>query len=150
MVLLLYVALTALVSIPMTIITRRVHASMLSDEDLAIVPFHRGTNADIRRGHNDYDNRGKFRKPGLTFSQAWATITWSQYASVLKMYAQYWIVNQGVQVAYWGLNWKLHGWLGVERYARTKLPWSPVGVVKALGGRKFPEMGDEGVGKTEL
>ena len=150
MVLSLYVALTALASIPMTIITRRVHASMLSDEDLAIVPFHRGINDDKRRDLNTYDNRGKIRKPGLTFSQAWATITWSQYARVVEMYAQYWIVNQGLQIVYWTLNWKLHEWLGVERYARTKLPWSPVGVVKALEGRRFPEMGDEAVDKIEL
>ena len=150
----LYATLVATVSIPMTMITRRVHASMLSDEDLAIVPFHRhfgpqdGTSP---RPHNTFDERAKIRKPGLTFSQAWATITWAAYWQAVKIYAQYFLVNQVVQVGYWVCNWKLQEVLEVERYARTKLPWSPVGVVSALSGGRLPEMGDEGLGgRTEL
>ena len=147
----LYASLVAFVSVPMTMITRRVHASMLSDEDLAIVPCHRYAGEAKDRALNNFDDRAKIRKPGLSFSQAWATITWPAYFQALRVYAQYFFVNQIVQMVYWTANWKLHVFLQVDRYATTKLPWSPVGVVKALSGRHLPEMGDEGlVGKTEL
>ncbi|KAL9127918.1 MAG: hypothetical protein Q9217_003304 [Psora testacea] len=136
---LLYVCLVAFVSVPMTIMTRRVHASMLSDEDLAIVPFNRG---DKARPHK-FDQRSKIRRPGLTVSQAWATVTWALYFRVLKIYLQHFVINQLVQMAYWTANWKLHEVLEVDKYASTKLPWSPIGVIKSLNDRALPEMGDE-------
>ena len=139
LVFLLYACLVALLSVPMTMMTRRVHASMLSDEDLAIVPFNRGDN---NRAHK-FDERRTIRQPGLTVSQAWGTVTWACYFRVLKVYLQYFAINQLVQMAYWGINWKLHELLEVGKYASTKLPWSPVGILKSLSDRACPEMGDE-------
>ena len=143
----LYAALVAGLAVPMTMVVRRVHASMLSDEDLAIVPLVRG---DKARSHR-FEERAKFRRPGLTVSQAWATLTWEAYFRVLGVYAQYFVANQLVQMLYWGANWKMHEFLQVDRYSTTKLPWSPVGVAKSLSERALPEMGDEDmVGKMEL
>ena len=139
LVFLFYAGLVTFVSIPMTMVTRRVHASMLSNEDLAIVPFVRGS----RNQSYKFDERATIRRPGLTFSEAWGTITWSAYFQVLSIYLQYFAVNQLVQMAYWSANWKLHEFLEVDKYASTKLPWSPVGVIKSLSKRALPEMGDE-------
>lgn len=131
LVFLLYLTLVAFVSIPATMILRRVHASMLSDEDLAIVPFHRG---DRSRLH-PYDERSRIRKPGLTISQAWATVTWDAYFRVLFVYCQYFAINQLVQLSYWSANWKLHQVFDVDKYAPTNLPCSPVGKVLPFAAR---------------
>ncbi|KAG8530714.1 uncharacterized protein KY384_004071 [Bacidia gigantensis] len=140
-----YVVLTLLLSIPVTILTRRVHASMLSDEDLAIVPFHRG---DKTRTF-DYAKRAHIKKPGLTAGEAWETITLGVYWRVVKVCFGSFLVGQGVNAVYWVINWKLQTWLGVGGYRGTKLPWSPIGVLVGLGvGGNLPDMGD--VGKTEL
>ena len=112
-------------ALPATMILRRFYASMLSDEDLAIVPFHRG---DRKRKH-DYEARSRLQKPGLTVSEAWATVTWQQYLRVLAVYAGWALLNQLVQMVYWWSNWELHKVLDVERFASTKLPCSPVGVI---------------------
>ena len=121
----LHVIMVAVVALPATMILRRFYASMLSDEDLAIVPFHRG---DKGRKHS-YEERSRLQKPGLTVSEAWATITWRQYLRVLGVYAGWILVNQLVQMVYWWSNWELHKLLEVERFASTKLPCSPVGGV---------------------
>ena len=132
-VLLLYLVLVALVAIPATMTMRRVHASMLSDSDLAIVPFHRG---DRSRLHlNSYDHRTRIRQPGLTVAEAFATITWDAYFRVLFVYVQYFALNQLVQMAYWSANWKLHQVLEVESYAVTNLPCSPVNKLLPFGER---------------
>ena len=122
LVFLVYLLLVALVAIPATMTMRRVHASMLSDDDLAIVPFHRG---DRSRLH-PYDQRAKIRQPGLTVAEAFNTITWDAYLRVVFVYMQYFALNQLVQIAYWSANWKLHQVLEVDRYAATNLPCSPV------------------------
>lgn len=127
---LLYVGLVAFISVPATMILRRVHASMLSDEDLAIVPFNRGVSKT-----QPYDERSKIRRPGLTVSQAWATITWQAYFQVLLVYMQYFAVNQFAQMAYWSANWKLHEVFEVNRYTETNLPCSPVGRVLPFSAR---------------
>lgn len=127
-VLLTYGLLTAIFSVPATMMTRRVYASMLSDEDLAIVPFHRG---DKNSTHN-YEDRAKLHKPGLSYSQAWNSIKFSQYLRVIGFYVQYFLINQLLHLAYWSLNWKLQEIFQVDRYAQTKLPWSPVGVIVPL------------------
>ncbi|KAL9629039.1 MAG: hypothetical protein Q9164_007047, partial [Protoblastenia rupestris] len=138
---LLYICLVAFIAVPMTMLTRRVYASMLSDEDLAIVPFHRGD-----QGHSHkLEERNTIRCPGLTATQAWGSITATSYLRVLRIYLLYFAVNQVVQMAYWSANWKLHEMVEVDKYASTKLPWSPVGVVKSLSERALPEMGDEGL-----
>lgn len=122
LVFLLYLLLVAVVAIPATMTMRRVHASMLSDDDLAIVPFHRG---DRTRLH-PYDQRAQIRQPGLRVAEAFNTITWDAYLRVLFVYFQYFAINQLVQLAYWSANWKLHQVLEVGRYASTNLPCSPV------------------------
>lgn len=122
MVFLLYLLLVAVVAIPATMTMRRVHASMLSDDDLAIVPFHRGDRARL----NPYDKRSQIRQQGLTVAEAFNTITWDAYLRVLFVYFQYFAINQLVQLAYWSANWKLHQVLEVDKYASTNLPCSPV------------------------
>ena len=142
---LLYALLTALVAIPTTMITRRVYASLLSDEDLAIVPLLRGKSHST----NPFSKRSEIKTaPGLSAGEAFGSITWRQYARVLGVYAQYFLLNQIVMFAYWWINWKLHLRLGVHDYAETRLPWSPIGVLRGLGEGKLPAMGDEG--RSEL
>lgn len=126
---LVHSVMVAVMALPATMVLRRFHASMLSDEDLAIVPFHRG---DKRRKHR-YEERSRLQKPGLTVSEAWATVTWRQYFRVLAVYAAWVVVNQVVQIIYWWCNWELHKVLEVERFASTKLPCSPVGVIMPAG-----------------
>ena len=117
-----YLLLVAAVAIPATMTMRRVHASMLSDDDLAIVPFHRGDRSRLR----PYDQRSEIRQPGLTVAEAFNTITWDAYLRVLFVYVQYFALNQLVQMTYWSANWKLHQVLNVDKYASTNLPCSPV------------------------
>lgn len=121
----LHAVLVAVVAIPATMILRRFYASMLSEEDLAIVPFYRG---DKKRIHN-YAERGRLQRPGLTVSEAWGTVTGRQYLRVVGVYAGWVVINQAVQMVYWWSNWELHKVLEVERFASTKLPCSPVGVI---------------------
>lgn len=118
----LYLLLVATVAIPATMTARRVHASMLADDDLAIVPFHRGDRARL----HPYDRRADIRQPGLSPAEAFATITRDAYLRVLFVYFQYFALNQLVQLAYWSANWKLHLVLGVDGYRETRLPCSPV------------------------
>ena len=132
LVFLMYLLLVALMAIPATMTLRRVHASMLSDEDLAIVPFHRG---DRSQTTHPLDQRSKFRRPGLKISEAWATITWDAYLRVLFVYMQYFALNQFVQMAYWSANWRLHQVFEVDKYATTNLPCSPVGRILPLSAR---------------
>ena len=124
---LLHCMMVAVIALPATMILRRFYASMLSDEDLAIVPFHRG-DGEKKRKH-DYEARSRLQKPGLTVSEAWATVTWQQYLRVLAVYAGWVLLNQLVQMIYWWSNWELHKVLDVERFASTKLPCSPVGMI---------------------
>ena len=129
---LLYIVLVACLAVPAKMVLRRVHASMLSDDDLAIVPFHRG-----QRRVQPYDMRSKIRRPGLTVSQAFGTITLRAYLDVLLVHAQYFAINQFIQMAYWSSNWKLHRWLEVDQYASTNLPCSPVGRVLPYSARNI-------------
>lgn len=106
---------------------------MLSDEDLAIVPFNRG---DRIQAHT-LDQRSHIRRPGLKISQAWATVDLKSYLEVLRVYLQYFAINQFIQMCYWSANWKLHSVFEVEKYASTHLPCSPVGVVKPIFARNL-------------
>lgn len=131
LVFLLYLFLVAAVAVPATMTMRRVHASMLSDDDLAIVPFHRGDRTRLR----PYDERSKIRHPGLTVAEAFNTITWDAYFRVLSVYVQYFAMNQLVQMAYWSANWKLHEILEVSKFAPTNLPCSPINRLLPFGQR---------------
>ena len=125
LVLFTYVLFTVLISVPATMILRRVYASMLSDEDLAIVPFNRGNK---NRAHS-YDQRSKLHQPGLKVSEAWVTITFIQYLRVLMSYFQYFIISHLIHMTYWIINWKLQEFFQVEAFASTKLPNSPIAVI---------------------
>ncbi|CAD6571776.1 MAG: hypothetical protein ASARMPRED_004784 [Alectoria sarmentosa] len=118
----LYLLLVAVVAIPATMTMRRVHASMLSDDELAIVPFHRGDRARL----HPYDRRSQIRQPGLTVAEAFNTITWDAYLRVVFVYFQYFAINQLIQLAYWSANWKLHQVFAVDKYVLANLPCSPV------------------------
>ena len=131
LVFLLYLLLVAGVAIPATMTMRRVHASMLSDDDLAIVPFHRGDRSRLQ----PYDQRSQIRQPGLTVAEAFNTITWDAYLRVLLVYVQYFALNQLVQMAYWSANWKLHQVFEIEKYASANLPCSPVNKLLPFGER---------------
>jgi len=147
LVFILYSILVACVSVPVTMITRRVYASMLSDEDLAIIPFHSGDRSRLQ----PYNDRAAIRKPGLPISEAWASITWSDYFNVLFVYMQYFALNQFVQMAYWSANWKLHEVLDVNKYASTNLPCSPVGSLLPISARNISSVSIGNIiGRTEL
>lgn len=135
-VLLVYGFVTAVFAVPATMLVRRVYASMLSDDDLAIVPFNRGSH--VR--HHKYDERSKLHKPGLAISEAWKTITIQQYIRVLQIYMQYFAVNQLIQLAYWSANWKLQEYFQVDPLMNSKLPESPIGIILpyALRNATFP------------
>ncbi len=133
LVFMLYLLLVAVVTVPATMVMRRVYASMLSDEDLAIVPFHSGDRTRLK----PYDDRATFRRPGLTVAEAFSSITWSDYFQVLLVYMQYFAINQFIQLSYWSANWKLHEVLEVEKYASTNLPCSPVGKVLPFSARNI-------------
>ncbi len=134
LVFLLYLLLVACLSVPATMTLRRVHASMLLEEDLAIVPFIHGYE---NRKQPYYQHQGsRLRHPGLTVRLAFATITRDAYFRALLVYVQYFAVNQLVQMAYWSANWKLHKFLEVDKYASVNLPCSPVGRVPPLSAEK--------------
>ena len=125
---LLHVALTAVLAVPVTMMARRTHASMLSDEDLAIVPLHRGK---LHR-HKSFERKAEIKAPGLTAGEAWDGISWVQYRRVVGVYVQAWLAGQAVNWVYWWVNWRLQGLVGVGGYrGGTRLPWSPLGVVTA-------------------
>ena len=127
---LLYLLLVACLSVPATMTLRRVHASMLSDEDLAIVPFIRSVE---NRTQPYYQKQGlRLRSPGLTVPQAFYSITRDDYFRTLLVYVQYFAVNQLVQMTYWSAKWKLHEFLEVDKYASVNLPCSPAGRVPPL------------------
>ena len=127
-----YALFVAVFSIPATMIVKRVYASMLSDEDLAIVPFRRGTKSKT----SSLDHRSEIHRPGLPPSEAWATIDRWQYLRVLGIYLQYFAVNQIIQIAYWIINWKLQELLGVDKFPDAKLP-SPIKNLIPLKTRSF-------------
>ncbi len=134
LVFILYLALVAFVSIPANMTLRRIHASMLPPEDVAIVPFHRAkpkpaNSENPSEKSNDEESSAAKPRPRLSVSEAWATITWSAYFSVMNVYVQYFIINQILQVLYWTANWKLHEVFEAGNYVSPNLPSSPSPVV---------------------
>ena len=127
----LYILLTATVAVTMTMIMRRVHVSMLSDEDMAIVPLPRGK--QLPRSF-DYDKRSEIKLPSLLASEAFESITVRQYLRVLGVYLLFWGFNQVVHATYWVLNRTLQEWLGVQMYPSTRLPWPPVVKLNFMNG----------------
>lgn len=130
LVFLLYLALVAFVSIPANITLRRIHASMLPPEDVAIVPFHRA-NPKPSNSENAFQPSNNKQisavqpRSKLSVSEAWATITWPAYFRVMNIYVQYFIINQILQILYWTANWKLHEIFEAGNYISPNLPSSP-------------------------
>lgn len=106
-----YLFLVAALSIPASIILRRIHASMLRDPDEAIVPYVHG-NPKPRA-----DDESLTQSPGLSVSEAWATLNWSLYVRVVRVFVIYWIVNQALHLFCWEADLLLNDFFHTDRYA---------------------------------
>lgn len=124
---LLYLILVATISIPCTMMLRRIHASMLPEAGEAIVPYTRGnpqprtTDSTDNEGGDENSSNISTRtspthRPGLTVSQAWATLTWPAYFRVLALFIQYFLINQLIHLACWEADWRLHALFHTEQY----------------------------------
>lgn len=111
---LVYLVLVATLSIPSTMMLRRIHASMLPEAGEAIVPYTRGNPQP--RDPNDKDGESPTHRPGLSVSQAWATLTWPAYFRVLALFTQYFLINQLIHLACWEADWRLHAFFQTEQY----------------------------------
>ena len=147
---LFYLALVAFVSIPANITLRRIHASMLPPEDLAIVPFHRANRGPSRNKPPPAPNGGTPSEPSsqegisttnqsskLSVSEAWSTITWPAYFRVVNVYVQYFVINQILQILYWTANWKFHEIFEAGNYVSPNLPSSPSPMVLPIFKEHF-------------
>ena len=140
----LHLGLVALFAIPATIVARRVYASMLSDEDMAIVPLLRGK----KTGNLPLNRKGEIKRPGLKIGEAWMGRLeaeegeshygeWPRgYGKVLRVALLGWLLQQGLHIAYWVLNWYLVTIFDVGRYRQTKLPWYPVDMIRLRSDRQ--------------
>lgn len=115
---LLYLMLVAFLLIPASMTLRRIHASMLPDTDEAIVPFHRGNSKPPN------NKKSPTKRPGLSISEAWATLSWSAYFRVLRTFVQYFVVNQLLHLLCWEAEWMLHEVFGADKYA-SPFPTGP-------------------------
>lgn len=109
---LFYLVLVAGLSIPASMTLRRIHASMLPQADDAIVPFVHGNPKPRREGEES-----ETHSPGLSISEAWATLNWNAYRRVVRVFVIYWIVNQALHFICWEASWLLHDLFGADRYA---------------------------------
>lgn len=110
---LFYLSLVAALSIPASITLRRIHASMLRDPDDAIVPYVLG-NPKPRA-----DDESLTHSPGLSVSEAWATLSWSLYVRVVRVFVIYWIVNQALHLFCWEADLLLNDFFHTDRYASS-------------------------------
>lgn len=106
-----YLLLVACFSIPASMMLRRIHASMLPEADAAIVPYVRG------KPQPRDDEESPTHSPGLSVSQAWSTLKWSAYFRVLRVYIQYFIINQLLHFLCWEADWRLHEFFETDQYA---------------------------------
>ncbi|KAL8692843.1 MAG: hypothetical protein Q9224_003876 [Gallowayella concinna] len=107
--LVVYVAhllLVACVSIPATIVLRRVHATMLDSEETALVPHHHA-------------------QKEISMSEAWSTIEWEAYRRVVTVYIQQYLLDHMIHLAYWCAVCALHQVCQTERYDVQNLPNTP-------------------------
>jgi hypothetical protein len=109
---LFYLLLVASLSIPSTMMLRRIHASMLPEASEAIVPYTRG-NPQPRSDDEDSTTH----RPGLSVSEAWSTLTWTAYFRVVRIFVQYFVINQVIHLVCWELDWRLHALFQTDRYA---------------------------------
>lgn len=123
---LFYLFLVAALSIPASITLRRIHASMLRDADEAIVPFVHGNPKPRRDNDNDDDgdddgddddDQKLTQSPGLSVSEAWATLNWSLYVRGVRVFVIYWIVNQALHLLCWKADLLLNDLFDTHRYA---------------------------------
>lgn len=141
---LVYLVLVATISIPCTMMLRRIHASMLPEAGEAIVPYTRGnprprenprprTDTDTDNDEGDESSGSPTHRPGLTVSQAWATLTWPAYFRVLSLFGQYFLINQLIHLACWEADWRLHAFFHTEQYTSP----FPAGATMRLDLRIF-------------
>ncbi|KAL8802290.1 MAG: hypothetical protein Q9223_006689 [Gallowayella weberi] len=107
--LMVYVAhllLVACVSIPATIVLRRVHATMLDSEETALVPHHHA-------------------QKEISMSEAWSTIEWNTYRRVITVYIQQYMLDHLIHLAYWSTVCALHQLCQTERYEVQNFPNTP-------------------------
>ena len=116
---LLYLLLVASLLIPASMTLRRIHASMLPDADEAIVPFTRGNPTP----RDDEDS--STHSPGLSISQAWATLSWNAYFRVLRTFILYFIVNQLLHLLCWEAHWMLHDVFEADQFDASQFPAWP-------------------------
>ena len=95
------------------------------------------------------ESEQRLRKPGLSVSEAWGTITWRQYGRVLAVYGGWVVLDQVVRFLFWWGGWEAQRGLGVEGY-RGRVPGGGVGGVE---GRLWDGFGfgwsGWGVGRRE-
>ncbi|KAL8743962.1 MAG: hypothetical protein Q9190_003745 [Brigantiaea leucoxantha] len=103
---LLYLGITAFVSIPANMILRRVHATMLAADETSIVPYHHANKE-------------------ISITEAWSTLTWDDYRRVVLTHVQHFILSQSLHLTYWSLLWYLHTFFNVAQYSSPQLPNSP-------------------------
>lgn len=115
---LFYLALVAGLSIPASMTLRRIHASMLPQADQAIVPFVHG-NPKPRE-----DEESETHSPGLSISEAWATMNWTAYMRVVRVFVIYWMFNQALHFICWEAERLLYDLFGADRYA-SRFPSGP-------------------------
>ena len=125
---LLYLVLVAALSIPCSIMLRRIHASMLPEADAAFVPYHRG-NPQPRE-----DDESSTHKPGLSVSEAWSTLTWADYRRVLVVFVQYFLLNQSLHFLCWEAELRLHDFFKTDQFT-SLFPSGPTRLsLRILGG----------------
>lgn len=105
-----YLLLVACFSIPASMMLRRIHASMLPEADAAIVPYVRGK----PQPRDDEDS--PTYSPGLSVGEAWSTLKWSAYCRVLRVFIQYFIINQLLRFLCWEADWRLHEFFETDQY----------------------------------
>ncbi|KAI4240399.1 MAG: hypothetical protein LQ352_007641 [Teloschistes flavicans] len=102
----LHLSLVACASIPATMIFRRVHATMLDAEEIALVPHHHA-------------------QKEISITEAWSTMTWQDYRRVVAIYVQHYLLDHLLHFAYWSSVWALHHLCRTEQYNMQSLPNVP-------------------------
>ncbi|KAI4087461.1 MAG: hypothetical protein L6R37_008320 [Teloschistes peruensis] len=102
----LHLSLVACASIPATIIFRRVHATMLDAEEIALVPHHHA-------------------QKEISITEAWSTMSWQGYRGAVAIYIQQYFIDHLLHLAYWSSVWALHDLCQTEQYDMRSLPNVP-------------------------
>ncbi|KAL8687778.1 MAG: hypothetical protein Q9218_006147 [Villophora microphyllina] len=102
----LHLSLVACASIPATMVLRRVHATMLDAEEVALVPHHHA-------------------QKEISITEAWSTMSWKDYRRVVAIYIQHYFLDHLIHLVYWSSVWALHRLCQTEQYDMQSLPNVP-------------------------